>query len=94
MSDDICFQKCADVPQGNALPCRLRELCFAIAWVILTGEQITDNYISMVACASNRVNVSAIISALRFSRAQRLILKCNTLPLFFNVQGLFIGNAG
>ncbi|CDL85246.1 hypothetical protein XSR1_690004 [Xenorhabdus szentirmaii DSM 16338] len=43
---------------------------FAIERVILTGEQITINHISMVACASNRVNVSAMISAPRFLHAQ------------------------
>ncbi|WP_416776314.1 hypothetical protein ACNFJN_15055 [Xenorhabdus budapestensis] len=41
-TDDICFQRCADVPHRGVLPCRLQECCCRCPKVILTSDRIMD----------------------------------------------------
>ncbi|WP_416776410.1 hypothetical protein ACNFJN_15460 [Xenorhabdus budapestensis] len=41
-TDDICFQRGADVPHRGVLPCRLRECCCRCPKVILTSDRIID----------------------------------------------------
>ncbi|WP_340621493.1 hypothetical protein [Xenorhabdus siamensis] len=41
-TDDICFQRGADVPHCRVLPCRLRECDCRCPEVILTSDRIID----------------------------------------------------
>ncbi|WP_187650623.1 hypothetical protein [Xenorhabdus indica] len=41
-TDDICFQRGADVPHRGVLPYRLRECCCRCPKVILTSDRIMD----------------------------------------------------
>ncbi|MCG3460800.1 hypothetical protein L7G72_02800 [Xenorhabdus bovienii] len=40
MTDDICFQRCVDVPHGRVLPFRLQEYCCRDPKAILTSDRI------------------------------------------------------
>ncbi|QTL39041.1 hypothetical protein HGO23_14415 [Xenorhabdus budapestensis] len=42
MSEDICFQKCADLPQCLHSLSGYGSFNFTTSWVILAGDEITE----------------------------------------------------